>query len=77
MHFHTHQIDGQGGASISITPNFSALITSSDHDLNHQVMWVILHINDMYFGILNVYTPNDASQRIVLWQWLGDNLPFT
>jgi exonuclease III len=67
---------GCGGSAILIANKWEKAIASSGSCFKGRALWVILtNLPGGDLGILNIYSPNDQHDRIMLWQELGLTLP--
>lgn len=69
-----HEV-GRGGVVTLISPCWLFVVISHDFDPMQRIVWVLLSIDNLSIGIVNVYAPNDVVDRSYLWHWIVDNLP--
>lgn len=46
-----------------------------DADPSHQVVWILLKVDRIPFGIINIYASNDPHDWCMLWRWCTLSLP--
>lgn len=66
---------GRGGVVTLLSPCLISSVISHGSDPLHRVVWILLSFQNYYFGIVNIYAPNDVVDRSHLWHWLADHLP--
>ena len=66
---------GRGGVVTLLSHCLHFAIISYNSDPMHRTIWLFISINNHSFGVINVYTSNDAMERSQMWAWLANNLP--
>ena len=73
--YSTKHPPGRGGAVVLLANRWHGNFVDWGVDPSNQVVWVLLEVDGMSFGILNVYASNSASERCLLWKWCAFSLP--
>ncbi|KAG0594495.1 hypothetical protein M758_UG082400 [Ceratodon purpureus] len=67
---------GCGGTAFLIRNSLDRFVINSGSIYNVRALWMILgNIAECSWGLLHVYSPNDANERKVFWNSIPDNLP--
>ena len=65
----------QAGVSIAVAEKWKDNIVQYNEVRPGRAQYVVLQINGMHCGFLNVYAPNQVGERVTFWTWLASELP--
>ena len=75
VNFASQHEAGQGGVFTLLFPWIFPFVISHGSDPMQRIALILLSFQNIYFGIVNVYAPNDAVECSHLWRWLTNHLP--
>ena len=58
------------GVAVLVSPRFSGDISRFRFDSDGRILSLLLHMNGLYFNLLNIYAPNAVSDRKIFFQTL-------
>ena len=68
--FWSFGVGRSAGVAVLVSPHFSSDICHFRFDSDSRILSLLLHMNGLYFNLLNIYTPNAVSDRKAFFETL-------
>ena len=65
--FSSQHKTSRGSVVTLLSPRLHSAIILHDSNPMHRIIWLLLSVNNLSFGVVNVYASNDVVERSQMW----------